>query len=170
MACRNTGRARSGWSWRRSVSSAVTGSTIRITVDSLERVDDELLTDRAGLEQERVTRAQFRREGRRGRDGLADELPAGGRIASQREGLGSDEQRVVGTGRHLAFGHEQVYRDLLLVEGHAHEGGGPGDVGPLTREDEVQIQVEGRRRQQRRRHGPRDGGRSGETARDRRAP
>src|SRR5712691_335244 len=62
MACRNTGRARSGWSWRRSVSSAVTGSTIRITVDSLERVDDELLTDRAGLEQERVTRAQFRRK------------------------------------------------------------------------------------------------------------
>jgi len=116
-------------------------------------VDDELLTDRAGLEQERVTRAQFRRKAvAAAMAWLTNSRQAAGSRRSARA-WSSDEQRVVGTGRHLAFGHEQVYRDLLLVEGHAHEGGGPGDVGPLTREDEVQIQVEGRRRQQRRRHG-----------------
>src|SRR5881296_999473 len=95
MACRKTGRARSGWSWRRSVSSAVTGSTIRITVDSLEAVAGASDAD------------SVRPDGRRGPDGLADELPAGGRIAPHREGLGGGKRRGVGAGRHLTLAHEQ---------------------------------------------------------------
>src|SRR3989442_157906 len=104
----------------------------------------------ARLWQERPGSRSVRAERRHRCNGLTDELPADGRSAAQRKGLGGGELRGIGTGRHLTLGQEQGDRDPLLVEGDADEGDGGDDISQQTREDDVKIHVEGRRRQQRR--------------------